>query len=64
MKAFADQLEDSEDFSATLELIDEDVIQTRLAEAEAMELPSLDHIIKMTRGRTLVTRSLAVSNGH
>jgi hypothetical protein len=56
LKAFADQLEDSEDLSATLHLIDEDVLQTRLAEAEAMELPSLDHIISIDQERTLVTR--------
>jgi AIPR protein len=56
LKAFADQLEDSEDFSAALQLVDEDVLQTRLAEAEAMELPSLDHLIGIDPERTLVTR--------
>jgi hypothetical protein len=53
LKVFADKLEDSEDLSATLQLVDEDTIETRLAEAEAMELPSLDHVITVDPERTL-----------
>ena len=55
LKAFADQLEDSDDLSASLQLVDEDVLQTRLAEAEAMELPSLDHLINIDPAKTLAT---------
>jgi hypothetical protein len=54
LKAFADKLEESEDLSASLQLVDEDTLETRLAEAEAMELPSLDHVIAVDPERTLV----------
>jgi hypothetical protein len=54
LKAFADKLEESEDLSASLQLVDEDTLETRLAEAEAMELPSLDHVISVDPERTLV----------
>ncbi len=56
MKAFSDRLEDSDDFAASLHLIDTEVLQTRLAEAEAMELPSLDHAIVVDTTTTLVTK--------
>lgn len=55
LKAFADRLEESDDFSASLQLIDTDVLETRLAEAEALELPSLDHVIAVDPQQTLVT---------
>jgi len=55
MKAFADRLEESDDFAAGLHLVDTEVLQTRLAEAEAMELPSLDHAIVVDAATTLVT---------
>lgn len=45
MKAFADRLEESDAFAAGLHLVDGSVIQFRLAEAEAMELPSVNHAI-------------------
>jgi|SRR5579862_5580902 len=54
LKAFADKLEESEDLSASLQLVDEDTLETRLAEAEATELPSLDHVIAVDPDRTLV----------
>ena len=56
MKAFANQLEDSDDFAASLQLVDTDVLKIRLAEAEAMELPSLDHAIVVDPATTLVTK--------
>jgi hypothetical protein len=55
MKAFSDRLEESDDFAASLHLVDTEVLQTRLAEAEAMELPSLDHAIVVEPTTTLVT---------
>jgi hypothetical protein len=56
LKAFADKLEESEDLSASLQLVDEDTLETRLAEAEATELPSLDHVIAVEPERTLVAK--------
>jgi AIPR protein len=58
LKAFADRLDqdDFDEFSASLHLIDSDVIETRLAEAEAQELPSLDHVINVDVERTLLTQ--------
>ncbi len=55
LKAFADKLEDFDEFSASLQLVDTEVLQTRLAEAEAQELPSLDHTISIDPLRTLIT---------
>ena len=55
LKVFADKLEESDDFSASLHVVDTDVLQTRLAEAEALELPSLDHSIAIAPDKTLVT---------
>jgi hypothetical protein len=55
LKVFADKLEESDDFAASLYVVDTDVLQTRLAEAEAMELPSLDHSITIDPDKTLVT---------
>lgn len=55
LKVFADKLEESDDFSASLHVVDTDVLQTRLAEAEALELPSLDHSIAIDPNKTLVT---------
>jgi hypothetical protein len=57
MKAFADRLEESDDFAAGLHVVDTEVLQLRLAEAEAMELPSLDHAIVVEPSKTLVTRN-------
>ena len=56
-KAFADRLEESDDLEASLHLVNTDVLQMRLAEAEAMELPSLDHSIVVDPTKTLVTQN-------
>jgi len=56
LKAFSDRLEESDDLSASLHLIDTEMLQFRLAEAEAMELPSLDHAIVVEPDTTLVTK--------
>jgi len=53
LKAFTDKLEESEDFSASLQLVDADALETRLAESEAQELPSLDHVIAVDPDKTL-----------
>lgn len=56
LKAFSDQFEDSDDFTASLHLIDTEVLETRLAEAEAQELPSLEHTIDIDPTKILVTK--------
>jgi hypothetical protein len=55
LKAFADRLEDFDEFSASLQLVDEEVLETRLSDAEAQELPSLEHTVKVDPSKTLVT---------
>jgi hypothetical protein len=55
LKAYSDKFEESEEFTAGLQVVDTEVLQTRLAEAEAMELPSLDHVLSIDPERTLVT---------
>jgi len=55
LKAFADQLEEFDEMSASLQLVDTEVLGTLLAEAEAQELPSLDHVIAVDPKKTLLT---------
>jgi hypothetical protein len=55
LAAFAARLDESDDLNASLHLIDSDVIQARLAEADALELPSLDHTLVVDASNTLVT---------
>lgn len=55
LKAFADKLEEFEEFAASLQLVDSEVIETRLSEAEALELPSLEHTVTVDPKKTLVT---------
>jgi hypothetical protein len=55
LKVFADRLEEFDDFSASLQLVDTEVLETRLSEAEAQELPSLNHVITVDPQRTLLT---------
>jgi hypothetical protein len=56
LKVFADRLEDFDEMSASLQLVDTDVLETRLAEAEAQELPTIDHVIKVDTQQTLATQ--------
>ena len=56
LKAFSEKLEDFDEFAASLQLVDTEVIETRLAEAEAQELPSLEHTIEVDPSKTLVTK--------
>lgn len=55
LKTFTEKLTESEDFTATLTLVDTELLETRLAEADAHELPSLQHTLKVDPGRTLIT---------
>ena len=56
LKAFSEKLEESDDFTANLQLVDTEVLQTRLSEAEAQELPLLEHTVTLDPSRTLVTK--------
>jgi len=55
LKAFSERLEDFDELSASLQLVDTEVLETRLAEAEAQELPSLNHEVSLDPTKTLVT---------
>ncbi len=55
LKVFGDKLEDFEELSASLQLVDTEVLETQLAEAEAQELPSLEHVLTTDPQKTLVT---------
>ena len=56
LAVFGAKLEDSDDFAASLHVIDLEVLETRLAEAEAQELPSLDHEVTVDLEKTLFTK--------
>jgi AIPR protein len=56
LKVFAEKLEDFDEMSASLQLVDTEVLETRLAEAEAQELPTIDHVIKVDSQQTLATQ--------
>lgn len=55
LKAFGERLEESEDFTAAVHLVDSEVLETRLSEAEAQELPLLEHTISLDPSKTLIT---------
>lgn len=52
LQAFADELANS-DFPASVEVVDTDVIQARLTEADGRELPSLNHEIAIDPGKAM-----------
>ncbi len=56
VKAFAEKLEESDDFSSGFSVVDAPTLELRLAEAEAQELPSLDHKLNIDPDKTLVTK--------
>lgn len=53
LKAFSDVLAE-QDSPASLQLIDTEILQARLAEAEARILPSLEHTVVLDPSKTLV----------
>lgn len=55
LKAFSERLEESEDFTPAVHLVDTEVLQTRLSEAEAQELPLLEYTISLDSSKTLIT---------
>lgn len=54
LEVFSDQLASAEDFPAHVTLVDNDVLQTRLLEAESKELPILNHEIALDSTHTLI----------
>lgn len=52
LSAFSETLSEH-DFPASLHLIDTEVLQARLAEAEARVLPSLEHVVTLDPAKTL-----------
>lgn len=56
LKAFTEKLDESDDFAAGLHVVDTPTLELRLAEAEAQELPSLDHTMTIDPSNTLITK--------
>jgi hypothetical protein len=52
LNAFTEKIAD-QDFPASLHLIDTELLQARLAEAEARVLPSLEHVVTLDPSKTL-----------
>jgi len=55
LKAFAEQVSEFEDFSASLHLIDTEMLTARLAEAENTVLPSLEHTVTLDPAKMVNT---------
>jgi hypothetical protein len=55
LEAFTERLASMTDFPASLHLVDTGVIETRLAEAEGRDLPTLDHEIALDPRSTIFT---------
>lgn len=53
LEAYARQLSEFETFSASLTLVDQVVLATRLADADAKDLPAISHEFKLTGGQYL-----------
>src|SRR5665647_41399 len=45
LKAFSERLEQSNDFTASITLVNSEIIETRLIDAESKELPAINHSI-------------------
>lgn len=66
LKAFADKLEQSKDFTASIVLVDSNVIETRLIDAESKDLPAINHTISLDSDKVMTfdvkgTRSVIVA---
>lgn len=55
LQAYAAKFEECEDFAASLHLVDSEVLAGRLVEAEAQELPSLEHTVSINMDNTMVS---------
>jgi hypothetical protein len=56
LKAYALRFEESDDFAASLHLVDTELLESRLAEAEAQELPTVEHTLSINPKMTMVTK--------
>ncbi len=55
LSAFSTRLDETADLTASIQVVDTEVIRARLIEADALELPSLNHSIVVKSENTLVT---------
>jgi hypothetical protein len=53
LKVISERLEESKDFNATIALVDSDVIETRLIDAESKVLPAISHTIKLSSDKVM-----------
>jgi hypothetical protein len=53
LRAFATQMSEFEDFPVTFQLVNREVLQTRLSEAESKELPIITHSFALSKGKYL-----------
>ena len=56
LRAYTEKLDESDDFAAGLHLVDTPMLELRLAEAEAQELPSIDLTLAVDPANTLITK--------
>lgn len=56
LKAFTDKIEDIGEFSAHLSLIDTETLELRLAEADAQDVPSVNHEVRLDPAKILTTQ--------
>jgi len=66
LKVFSEKLEQSKDFTASVALVDADVIETRLIDAETKELPVINHSITLDADKVMAfdikgTKSVVVA---
>lgn len=54
LKVFSEKLEESKDFNATITLVDSEVIETRLTEAESKELPIIKHTVNLSPDKVML----------
>lgn len=53
LKVFSERLEESKDFNATIALVNSEVIETRLIDAESKVLPAISHTIKLSSDKVM-----------
>jgi hypothetical protein len=53
LKVFSDKIEQSKDFSASIMLINSEVIETRLLDAESKDLPIINHTIMLDNDKVI-----------
>jgi hypothetical protein len=53
LKVFSERLEESKDFNATIALVNSEVIETRLIDAESKILPAISHTIKLSSDKVM-----------